>query len=116
MDKKPQPPQRELQPPAHEPMLIEIAHTGPGGAAVKRYRIHPPATIADALLLAAADAEFFRIDLVNCAVGIFGRVARREQMLADGDRIEIYRALAIDPKSARRARARDMSPRNRGAG
>jgi putative ubiquitin-RnfH superfamily antitoxin RatB of RatAB toxin-antitoxin module len=43
---------------------------------------------------------------VRGKVGIFGRVVRADALVADGDRIEIYRPLAIDPKEARRRRAR----------
>ncbi len=42
----------------------------------------------------------------SSAVGIFGRLAGRDQLLEAGDRIEIYRPLAADPKAARRARAK----------
>lgn len=38
--------------------------------------------------------------------GIFGRLADVGTVLRDGDRVEIYRALEIDPKDARRRRAR----------
>jgi putative ubiquitin-RnfH superfamily antitoxin RatB of RatAB toxin-antitoxin module len=86
---------------------IEVAYAEPHRAVVKAYRLAPPATIDDALRLAAADPEFAGIDLAVSAVGIFGRVSIPGQMLADGDRIEIYRPLAADPKSARRARARE---------
>jgi putative ubiquitin-RnfH superfamily antitoxin RatB of RatAB toxin-antitoxin module len=86
---------------------IEVAYAEPHRAVVKAYRLAPPATIDDALRLAAADPEFAGIDLAVSAVGIFGRVSTLSQMLADGDRIEIYRPLAADPKTARRARARE---------
>jgi putative ubiquitin-RnfH superfamily antitoxin RatB of RatAB toxin-antitoxin module len=39
-------------------------------------------------------------------VGIFGERVKPESPLRDGDRIELYRPLAIDPKEARRRRAR----------
>jgi uncharacterized protein len=39
-------------------------------------------------------------------VGIFGKVVSQDRALADGDRIEIYRPLMLDPKEARRRRAR----------
>jgi putative ubiquitin-RnfH superfamily antitoxin RatB of RatAB toxin-antitoxin module len=38
--------------------------------------------------------------------GIFGRRASPDQPLSDGDRIEIYRPLRLDPRRARRARAK----------
>ena len=39
-------------------------------------------------------------------LGVFGEVKRAESAARPGDRIEIYRPLAIDPKDARRQRAR----------
>ena len=38
-------------------------------------------------------------------VGIFGQLCLAEQVLEQGDRIEIYQPLKIDPKEARRRRA-----------
>lgn len=40
------------------------------------------------------------------ALGIFGKRIAPECPLRDGDRVEILRALATDPKEARRRRAR----------
>lgn len=73
---------------------IEIPLQLPGGA-----------TVADALAqfgLAALDP---RLDLEHASVGIFGRRVDRRCTLADGDRVEIYRPLVADPKTARRKRA-----------
>lgn len=36
--------------------------------------------------------------------GIWGRKAAPDHVLRDGDRLEIYRALLVDPKEARRLR------------
>ena len=43
---------------------------------------------------------------VRGKIGIFGKVVREDAPVADGDRVEIYRPLAADPKEARRRRAR----------
>ncbi|PLK58667.1 RnfH family protein [Candidatus Palibaumannia cicadellinicola] len=46
------------------------------------------------------------IDIVNInKVGIFSRVISLKEKLRDGDRVEIYRPLLIDPKERRRQRA-----------
>lgn len=45
------------------------------------------------------------IDLGRCKLGIYGKVVDPNAPLADGDRVEIYRPLALDPKEARRRRA-----------
>lgn len=49
--------------------------------------------------------EFANVDWQANGVGIFGKRVDAEHSLADGDRIEIYRALTFDPKESRRRRA-----------
>lgn len=39
-------------------------------------------------------------------LGIGGRLVAASQVLKDGDRVELLRPLAVDPKEARRSRAR----------
>ncbi|MDA1116626.1 MAG: RnfH family protein [Proteobacteria bacterium] len=40
------------------------------------------------------------------AVGVYGRRISLDACLADGDRVEIYRPLRVDPKESRRRSAR----------
>jgi putative ubiquitin-RnfH superfamily antitoxin RatB of RatAB toxin-antitoxin module len=84
---------------------IEVAYAEPHRSIVKSYRLPPGACVADALAHAAADPEFTGVDWMKSPIGIFGKLARRDQELNDGDRVEIYRPLARDPKLDRRARA-----------
>jgi uncharacterized protein len=84
---------------------IEIVYAQAQRSISKSLRLSPGATITDALRLAAVDQDFQGVDLTNAAVGIFGKVAHRDQPLEDGDRIEIYRPLLEEPKLARRKRA-----------
>lgn len=78
-----------------------------------RLELPPAATVADALAAArdctardgtAPGAPAPDIAWDSVVVGIFGAVCAREQEFADGDRIEIYRPLVVDPRAARRAR------------
>ncbi len=39
------------------------------------------------------------------AIGIYGQTCTRDSILADGDRVEIYRPLSFDPMESRRRRA-----------
>ncbi|HEV7611476.1 MAG TPA: RnfH family protein [Steroidobacteraceae bacterium] len=89
------------------PLEIEIAYAEPQRAIVKELRLPAGACVADALRVAALDPDFVGVDLEHSAFGIFGRPARRDHPLRQGDRIEIYRPLAADPKEARRARAQE---------
>ncbi len=86
-------------------MRIEIVWIGPHGATAKDYQLEAPCTVEDALNLAARDREFAHAGLDRATVGVFGRIVSREELLADGDRIEICRGVAVDAKLARRQRA-----------
>ena len=89
------------------PLQIEIAYAEPQRAVIKTLRLPAGACVADALRLAALDPDFSAVDFATSAIGIFGKLSRRDQLLRQGDRIEIYRPLSADPKEARRARARE---------
>nr|WP_163501628.1 RnfH family protein [Halomonas socia] len=70
----------------------------------------PPGTSARQAVLQAGLAQvfpeqgeaFFR----KAPLGIFGTLLKRDdQPLSEGDRVEVYRPLQIDPKQARKRRA-----------
>lgn len=82
-------------------IAVEIAWSPRAGEVLRR-RLELPAasTVGDALgrLGAAPPASL--------AVALWGRLCSPEQVLRDGDRIELCRPLAVDPKEARRVRYR----------
>jgi hypothetical protein len=90
------------------PLEVEIVYAEPQRSVVKTLRLAPGSRVADALRFAALDPDFTGVDLANSALGIFGRLTHTDQPLKPGDRIEIYRPLAADPKIARRARAKQF--------
>lgn len=47
-------------------------------------------------------------DVEPAAVGIFGKLRSLEHVLQAGDRIEVYQPLYMDPKEARRVRAKQF--------
>lgn len=67
------------------------------------------ATVADALVESAIDAKA-GIDWKSLSVGIWSKIVAADTSLRDGDRVEIYRLLTIDPKTARRLRAEKSGP------
>jgi uncharacterized protein len=87
-------------------VIIEVVYAQPQRSVVKCLQMPQGSRLADALACAAQDPAFSGVDLQNSPVGIFGRPARRDQALKEGDRIEIYRPLLEEPKLARRKRAR----------
>jgi len=72
------------------------------------------ATLQAALESAAVRAAFASANLSPGRVGVWGRKASAQQLLRDGDRIEIYRPLLVDPKVARRERFATQGARTTG--
>lgn len=68
----------------------------------------PGSTVLQALQACGLQAAFPDLDLHSAVVGVWGRKARLEQVVRDGDRVEIYRPLEVDPKLARRERFRQQ--------
>jgi putative ubiquitin-RnfH superfamily antitoxin RatB of RatAB toxin-antitoxin module len=88
-----------------EKLRIEVVYALSEAQHVRSLRLAPGATVADALEAAGIRARHPEIDLAHQPVGIFGRRVRLNQQLCQDDRVEIYRALAVDPKSSRQRRA-----------
>jgi len=49
--------------------------------------------------------DFPELESSENPVGIYGKKVSQNQVLKDGDRVEVYRPLEIDPMQARRNRA-----------
>lgn len=77
-------------------------------------RLAPGSTVADALRASGVltrHAELASREAVP--TGIWGKVCAAEARLRDGDRVELYRRLTVDPKEARRLRYRNQKPPQR---
>lgn len=81
-------------------MKVEVVYACPESADVVTVELPPGATVRDVLEKSGL------MPLARGKIGIFGKVVHADARVADGDRIEIYRPLALDPKEARRRRAR----------
>ena len=89
----------------NEKTRIEVAYATPDKQLIKECEIDTGTRPRDAIRLSGIDRYFPEIDLENCDLGVFGKTIGADYELADGDRIEIYRALIADPKEIRRQRA-----------
>lgn len=76
---------------------IEVVLALPDRQTVRRVELPAGSTVRDALA-ASGMGQTGR-------AGIYGKVVPAGAVLADGDRVEIYRPLRADPKELRRARA-----------
>lgn len=85
-------------------ITIEVAYS-PAPRQVERVTLQLPdgASLSQALE-ASGVLQRHRLAAGDLQCGVWGRRAAPSQALRDGDRVELYRALAIDPKEARRRR------------
>ncbi|HEX2549273.1 MAG TPA: RnfH family protein [Gammaproteobacteria bacterium] len=85
---------------------IEVAFANPTQQRILSLKVPRGSTIEDAIHLSGILEIFPEIDLTQHKVGIFSQIKKLSDFLHPGDRIEIYRPLQIDPKEARKNRAR----------
>ncbi|MCI0510053.1 MULTISPECIES: RnfH family protein [Chromohalobacter] len=92
-------------------IMIEVAYAEPHRQRVVALAVAPGTSARDAVreaelpsLFPERDAAFFE----RAPLGIFGQALKApdHRVLEQGDRVEVYRPLVVDPKQARLARAR----------
>jgi uncharacterized protein len=86
-------------------LRVEVVYALRAGEDAVSLKLAPGATALDALRASGVLERHPGIDLARQRIGIHGRVVDMTALLADGDRVEVYRPLAMDPKEARRRRA-----------
>jgi putative ubiquitin-RnfH superfamily antitoxin RatB of RatAB toxin-antitoxin module len=88
---------------------IEVVLAMPGRQELVALDVAEGTTLAEAITLSGLPERFEGFELDLAKVGIFGRKTDPEQVLHEGDRVEIYRSLIADPKEVRRQRALNQS-------
>lgn len=105
-----------------EPVIqIEIVSAFADRIARESLRVKPGVTLGEALAKSTselAQQAWRQLESVShvadSTVGIWGRRVLSDAVLTDGDRVEIYRDVTADAKSARLARAREQGYRWQG--
>ena len=89
-------------------MRVLIAYATPQRQFLWSLELAPAATIAQALAACRArvgeSVAGIPIPWDAAPVGVFGEPRPRSAACAEGDRIELYRALSADPRTQRRQR------------
>lgn len=94
---------------------VEVVYAREKQQALLAVQGEPGISIREAIERSGVLQRFPEIDLAVNKVGVFGKVAKLDAPLADGDRVEIYPPLIADPKQARKARAADTASKPPGA-
>ena len=87
-------------------MRVTIAVALPGRQEVIELELARGATVGDAIAAARLEERFAGVDFASMRAGIWSRPVQPATRLREGDRVELYRELAADPKDMRRSRAK----------
>jgi len=87
---------------------IEVVYALPRQQLCISLGVSAGATIAEVLDQAYRSGELGTLNWRTHSVGVFGRVCEPGETLQDGDRLEIYRPLMMDAKTARHRRAQSQ--------
>ena len=85
-------------------LWIEVAYAERERQTVLALEVEPGTTVAEAVDLSGIRARHALP--ADVAFGIWGRSVAPTAVLEGGERVELYRPIAVDPKETRRALAR----------
>ncbi|MFV8833688.1 RnfH family protein [Aquisalimonas sp.] len=91
---------------ADDSIAVQVAYARPERQCVLDLSVPAGTTAREAVQVSGISEVFGEIDARTSPIGIYGRAVEDEHPLRAGDRVEVYRPLVIDPKEARRQRAR----------
>ncbi len=95
------------------PVRVMVVYLRPDITFLRTVECPPGASIGDAIDASGIRAAVPELRSATLDVGVFSRPRRIDDFLRDGDRVEIYRPLSIDPKQARRLRVEVRRRRKR---
>ena len=86
-------------------MRVEVVFALPDRQSLETVTVDEGASVSDALRLSGVEERFPDVNFDDLQVGIWGKPVERAHSLRDGDRVEVYRPLEMDPREARRLKA-----------
>ncbi|OSN05805.1 RnfH family protein [Lonsdalea britannica] len=86
-------------------MRVAVVYALPERQFLRALKLEEGSTVEQAIKASGLLTLRPEIDLTSNKVGIFSRIAKLDEALQEGDRVEIYRPITADPKELRRQRA-----------
>ncbi|MEE4376301.1 MAG: RnfH family protein [Candidatus Competibacteraceae bacterium] len=80
-------------------MQVSVAYAEPGQRAWLNIDVPEDSTVRDAIERSGILERFPHIDLKRQKIGVYGKFVKLNAPLNEGDRIEIYRPITVDPKT-----------------
>jgi putative ubiquitin-RnfH superfamily antitoxin RatB of RatAB toxin-antitoxin module len=83
-------------------ITVEVVFALPEQQVVQTVQLLPGATAATAVQLSGLPPRFPDFNFTAATLGVWNKQVAADHVLTDGDRVEIYRPLPMDPREARR--------------
>ncbi|WP_025601009.1 RnfH family protein [Burkholderia sp. WSM2230] len=87
-----------------ERLSVQVCYALTNEQALVTVEVPAGATLQQAIEASGILKRYPQIDLATQKVGVFGKLKPLDTVLADHDRVEIYRPLLVDPKVSRQRR------------
>ena len=84
---------------------VEVVYATPDRQQLVELELGEGATVAEAIEASGLAELFGDFEVDPSRLGIFSRKVGPDHVLRNGDRVEVYRPLLIEPREARRQRA-----------
>lgn len=89
-----------------DPIRVEVAYALPEKQKIIALTVARGCYAMDAVVQSNIVQQFPEIQVETAKMGVFGKAIKpKAYLLQEGDRVEIYRPLLIDPKESRKERA-----------
>jgi uncharacterized protein len=86
-------------------ITVEVVCATPERQLLRQVTLPAGSRVTEAVERSGILQEMPEVAYDRSRLGIFSRRVEPDDVLHDGDRVEIYRSLTLDPKDARRRRA-----------
>jgi putative ubiquitin-RnfH superfamily antitoxin RatB of RatAB toxin-antitoxin module len=94
---------------------VEVAYAGIKVQKIISLEVEEGTSVYDTAVLSNIVNVFPEIDILTIPMGIFGKGIRKpkEEIIREGDRVELYRPLVADPKVIRARRAEKLKEKEK---
>ncbi|MEM5528858.1 RnfH family protein [Gammaproteobacteria bacterium AS21] len=94
---------------------VEVAYAGIKVQKIISLEVEEGTSVYDTAVLSNIVDVFPEIDIQTVPMGIFGKGIRKpkEEIIREGDRVELYRPLVADPKVIRARRAEKLKEKEK---
>ncbi len=83
---------------------VSVCYALPDAVFLKEVVVPAGTTILAAIQSSGLIEAYREVDPTTMRVGVYGKLKTLDTVVRDGDRVEVYRILTADPKTARRKR------------